>query len=166
MLCQPRLSFLATRTGNSLPRKKAAAPLNSTAAFWESTSRAARGSRENLAQIPGWGPAGAARAGPGSGAPALRAPTFRPSCAPGSPRLPLAGRVHAYLLCSGEISRLSRSPGGRADHTGHWAVPAPTSIPPWWASPLTPNSPIFPSPGGLASSNTWLPRPPGGPLNR
>lgn len=73
--------------------------------------------------------------------PASRVLTFRPSPHAGSVGLPPAGRVHAYLLCSGK-TRLSRSPGKggltalaiqlspRTSSVLPWRVPAPSATTP------------------------------------
>lgn len=86
-------------------------------------SGAARGVRTTAPEA-GSGPAGVAGAGPGA---AGRRGELRPSDLPTFPpdgRLPPAGRVHAYLLCSG-AARLPCRPGGRTDGAGGRPSPRP-----------------------------------------
>lgn len=116
MLLQQRLSFLARRTANSPPRKTQL-PL-STAVLWKPTSRVGRGRRENLARILGWGPAGVARAGPGSGAPAPRAPTFRPSSKPGVPGS--RPRAESTPTCCARVKQTFPEP--RRKSGPHWPL--------------------------------------------
>lgn len=85
--------------------------------------RALRAPRAPLRPI--WGAMGATWAGPAS-----RVPTFRPSSHARTAGLPPAGRVHAYLLCSGK-TRLSRSRGkGGLTALAIRSSPRPRSVPP------------------------------------
>lgn len=99
MLLQQRLSFLARRTANSPPRKTQlplhGCPLETHLESW---ARAPGEPRPN----PGLGPSGRRQGGSGerrAGTAGSDLPTLPQTR---SPRLPPAGRVHAYLLCSGE----------------------------------------------------------------
>lgn len=89
--------------------------------------------------------------GSGSGGPAGRAPTFHLPDA----RLPPAGRVHAYLLCSG-AARLSRSPGGRARGAG--CRPAPHPAQPFPPGP-GPRGRVTSFPGQFPPAGSRLPPP-------
>lgn len=101
MLLQQRLTFLARRTGNRPPRRRQyplslhGCPLET---HLESCARALGEPRPN----PGWGPSGRRQGGSRERRACTAGsnlPTFPQTRSPG---LPPAGRVHAYLLCSGE----------------------------------------------------------------
>lgn len=90
----------------------------STAVLSKPTSRVARGRWENLARILGGGPAGVARAGPGSGAPAPRAPTFRPSRKRGVPGS--RPRAESTPTCCARVKQTFPEPGRK--NGPHWPL--------------------------------------------
>lgn len=113
-LCWPRAN--AAPANASFARGLGRVPLSLHCRLRGRTSGAARGVRTTAPEA-GSGPAGVAGAGPGA---AGRRGELRPSDLPTFPpdgRLPPAGRVHAYLLCSG-AARLPCRPGGRTDGAG------------------------------------------------
>lgn len=95
----------------------------------------------------GWGPRcrlpRARRAPPGrvpGAARDRRTPTCRPSPHARNPGLPPAGRVHAYLLCSGQ-TRLSQSPRRGQVALAIRSPPRPSSAPPGRAPAPTATTP-------------------------
>lgn len=170
ILLRQRL-FFSERTGNESSRIRQY-PLLFPERFWKPALRVRCGRSESLARSPGWSHA---PDGPGAQwAPLGRVwPVgFRPSNLSPQARtagLPPAGRVHAYLLCSGK-TRLSRSRGtGRLTALAIRPSPSTSPVPP--RRVLTPSArhlipPRIPALRFPASSTTLQPRPPWGPPSR